>query len=465
MKEKFFKKFEGFNGPFALQMLSVEKINDFAGDKLIKNEFYFYKDNYLTIYIYQEDINRVRNFGIGKLKEDSAYFDNLYKTAISKFDDFKKKEHSFIEEINSISKVKDLKAWIKQFGDYTSDATIIGYMAEMFAGYDNYWLDYVAISKEDFATLTASEEFSFAKEYEYELAKIKLGKSSKTIDDVARKWYWLLNNYFIIDIVDDNKVKEQLDKMTKTEARKIIEDMDNSISEIKNKKENLLKKLGLNDFKINILKTLSEFVVLQDKRKEVVLKTTSIFSKACNKLLDMHGFSQAEKSLILATALYKWFYSLDKEKLLEQSKLASEGLYYPIIGDIMLGRDAINKMEQETDETKDNHANEIKGQVAYRGKINGRAIVVIRNEDFAKFKEGDVLVTSMTRPEFIPLMKKASAFITDEGGITCHAAIVAREMKKPCIIGTKFATQILHDGDLVEVDADNGVVKILERAK
>jgi pyruvate,water dikinase len=58
-------------------------------------------------------------------------------------------------------------------------------------------------------------------------------------------------------------------------------------------------------------------------------------------------------------------------------------------------------------------------------------------------------------------MEKAAAFITDEGGITCHAAIVSRELKKPCIIGTKIATQVLKDGDLVEVDANNGVVKIM----
>ena len=60
-------------------------------------------------------------------------------------------------------------------------------------------------------------------------------------------------------------------------------------------------------------------------------------------------------------------------------------------------------------------------------------------------------------------MEKASAFVTDEGGILCHAAIVAREMKKPCIIGTKVSTKILKDGDMVEVDADNGIVKVLEK--
>ena len=107
---------------------------------------------------------------------------------------------------------------------------------------------------------------------------------------------------------------------------------------------------------------------------------------------------------------------------------------------------------------------EITGKVAYKGIVRGR----VRVMDFPKqkeFLEGEVLVTSMTRPDFVPLMRRASAIVTNEGGITSHAAIVAREMKKPCIIGTKVATQLLHDGDLVEVDADHGVVRIVEQGK
>jgi pyruvate,water dikinase len=67
----------------------------------------------------------------------------------------------------------------------------------------------------------------------------------------------------------------------------------------------------------------------------------------------------------------------------------------------------------------------------------------------------------MTRPEYMPAILKAAAIIADEGGITCHAAIVSRELGIPCIVGTKIATQALKDGDLVEVDADKGIVKIL----
>ncbi len=67
----------------------------------------------------------------------------------------------------------------------------------------------------------------------------------------------------------------------------------------------------------------------------------------------------------------------------------------------------------------------------------------------------------MTVPDFVPAMRKAAAIVTDEGGITCHAAIIARELGKPCVIGTKFATKVFRDGDLVEVDSEVGVVRKL----
>ncbi len=68
----------------------------------------------------------------------------------------------------------------------------------------------------------------------------------------------------------------------------------------------------------------------------------------------------------------------------------------------------------------------------------------------------------MTFPHFIAAMERCAAFVTDEGGILCHAAIVSREMRKPCVIGTKIATKVLKDGDLVEVDATKGIVRKLQ---
>ena len=103
----------------------------------------------------------------------------------------------------------------------------------------------------------------------------------------------------------------------------------------------------------------------------------------------------------------------------------------------------------------------VSGQSASKGIVTGNVKVLFSVEDIHKIKKGDILVTTMTTPDYILAMRKAAAFITDEGGITCHAAIIAREMNKPCIIGTKNATKILKDGDLVEVDANTGIVKKL----
>jgi phosphoenolpyruvate synthase/pyruvate phosphate dikinase len=82
---------------------------------------------------------------------------------------------------------------------------------------------------------------------------------------------------------------------------------------------------------------------------------------------------------------------------------------------------------------------------------------------FKGFNKGDVLVATWTEPKYTPIMKLASAIVTDEGGLTSHAAIVSRELNIPCVIGTKNATKVLKTGDMVEVDANNGVVKIINK--
>ncbi|MBD3252491.1 hypothetical protein GF386_02065 [Candidatus Pacearchaeota archaeon] len=103
----------------------------------------------------------------------------------------------------------------------------------------------------------------------------------------------------------------------------------------------------------------------------------------------------------------------------------------------------------------------IKGQIACKGKVKGKIRLILNKNQIKTLQKGEILVTSMTSPDYITAMKKASAIITDEGGLTSHAAIVARELNKPCIIGTKFATEILKNGDNVEVDADKGNIVIL----
>lgn len=105
--------------------------------------------------------------------------------------------------------------------------------------------------------------------------------------------------------------------------------------------------------------------------------------------------------------------------------------------------------------------NQFNGYSASLGKVVGKVRILMSSKEIESMQKGEILVAPMTTPDYLPALIKAVAFVTDEGGITSHAAIVAREFNKPCIVGTQIATQVLKDGDFVEVDANTGIVKLL----
>ncbi|MBI4087071.1 hypothetical protein HY416_03795 [Candidatus Kaiserbacteria bacterium] len=123
--------------------------------------------------------------------------------------------------------------------------------------------------------------------------------------------------------------------------------------------------------------------------------------------------------------------------------------------------DVIASLASQNQTTDYSTVTEIKGKAGAPGTVTGIVHKIMHSNDIQNFKEGHILVTVYTAPEFVPAMKKARAIVTDTGGITCHAAIVSRELHKPCVVGTKIATEVLKDGDEVEVDADKGIVTIL----
>ncbi|MFH0713952.1 MAG: PEP-utilizing enzyme [Candidatus Micrarchaeota archaeon] len=102
----------------------------------------------------------------------------------------------------------------------------------------------------------------------------------------------------------------------------------------------------------------------------------------------------------------------------------------------------------------------VKGVVACNaGIVRGKVRVIFAVEQLRDFRAGEIMVTPMTTPDFVQVMKRAAAIVTNEGGMTCHAAIVARELKLPCVIGTKVATKVFKTGDEVEVNSETGMVK------
>jgi phosphohistidine swiveling domain-containing protein len=108
---------------------------------------------------------------------------------------------------------------------------------------------------------------------------------------------------------------------------------------------------------------------------------------------------------------------------------------------------------------------ELTGMVASPGRVQGRVRLIPVTADVArhlvKMAKGEVLVAATTGPEMMVAIQKASAIVTDEGGLMSHAAVVSRELKIPCVVGTKYATRLFQDGDSIDVDAQRGVVRKL----
>ncbi len=203
---------------------------------------------------------------------------------------------------------------------------------------------------------------------------------------------------------------------------------------------------------------------IKDEAMDLREKTESYAGRRDNIMIDF------AKKIINNDSIDPTFLTLAEIQILPNgakdiTALRSKGfLFYK--GKVVTGED-INKFYIENNilirEPDILSQTEVKGMTAQKGLVKGKVRIIYTEEELNKIKsEEDILVTPMTRPEFVPAMKIAGAFVTDEGGIVCHASIVSRELKKPCIVGTKNATKIFKDGDMVEVDADKGVVRIMK---
>ncbi|MFH1053982.1 MAG: PEP-utilizing enzyme [Candidatus Woesearchaeota archaeon] len=242
-----------------------------------------------------------------------------------------------------------------------------------------------------------------------------------------------------------------------------INHLNEYMKEKKQEYEKLMEELEIKEGShlYNLIQLAKEFAYLRTWRTDVVYGAGY---KAGNMLIEIEKRANINHGeLIYLTvpevmnAAENWRCPISQEDINERKKHFGSVLYedeftsYSNEDDLNLLENLCEKKIQDLDS--------VKGNIAFKGRIKGKVKVVLEPKDISKVEKGDILVSVMTFPHFITAMEKASAFVTDEGGILCHAAIVAREMKKPCVIGTKVATTIFRDGDIVEVDADKGIVR------
>jgi len=343
-----------------------------------------------------------------------------------------------------------------------------------YLGGDNFQIiikNRLNISEEDFLFLSTPLKKTFATKLEEDLLKYaRLIKSKHTkLDLLAQKlsvdYGWLpfgYNGPVYWDVkYFSRKLKHLVGKYNSQKIEEKLAAIKRNDRILRSKYKQLIKKYKLNKKQLIALDQISTLAIWTDERKRWQYELHYHYDKILSVLAKKFGVSDINLQYLFTEELAE----IDKNPQLILRK-TNERIKHGFVIEFskgqggVLNEEAGNKIIRELKKIEKTKI--LKGVVASRGQRNiykARVKIILSPQDFYKIKSGEFLVTTMTSPDYILAMKKALGFITDEGGVTCHAAIVAREMNKPCIIGTRVATKILHDGDMVEIDTKKGTVK------
>lgn len=226
---------------------------------------------------------------------------------------------------------------------------------------------------------------------------------------------------------------------------------------------NALKKLKIITTTKQKLDFLRYLTYLKTFRMEAHMQSFYYTQPLTRQICKQNNLTQSQLNLLTLTEINQLLLGTIKPQSINFSE-RKHAVVHRINSqiDVHFGKPAYKAFKQKTKASTRDPKNSISGNPASLGKVVGRARIVTQ-KNINQLQQGEILVASMTNPSFLPAMSKAVAFVTDEGGVLCHAAIVAREMEKPCIVGTGNATQRIKTGDIVLVDANSGDVHLLKK--
>lgn len=486
-KKWYHQRFDG--SPYFLHFIAEGEIvlhedRKLGGDFTV--HYCFFDDGKADWYILMDDIKKVYTSIIKASRKNpdiSSYFIKLWQPDQELF--YKKCLEVGKTELNKLND----KELIKLHDDFAeiilkknSSSSIIDGFAlgtdviiadDIKKAYDESNLKEKMKFAEVFSILTAPVHLSFINEAEVSLLKValyakenglKYNKTKEMLEEHQKNFFWVKNNYvsaYVISIEDFTKEINKLLSMD-LDIQKEIGKIEKTPEKHKKEKAEMMEKIELSDELKILIKISEDFTYWQDERKKSTLWCTHYFSlilKEISKRVnvdieDMKYMTPREVSLIFKQAP-------TAEELQARRK---NGVYY-------WDKEGIEALySKEADEVKEailgktdlSDIDDFRGLTACTGKAVGKARIVKSATEISKVEKGDILVAVMTRPDYVPAMKKAAAIVTDEGGVTSHAAIVSRELGIPCVIGTKIATKVLKDGQIVEVNANHSWVKIIK---
>ncbi len=426
---------------------------------------YYYKNGYCEMHYLSADLKRIWQEVKKNLKKDPDYIKKMaakyFKIFAHHLKLFKK-----LDQIN-LAKVSDLELinLAKQSSQALIDAVGVAHLVDPIGiGAENEFKQKLLRELADktkfneyYPILTKPSKLSFLAEEERTLRKIATlpdNKKQTALETHLQKYFWINNSYAGPTNITVYSLKRRLNVLSKEKIRPKIS------------KQELIQKLKLNPELKQMIDLIDFTTIWQDQRKKNVLISVAYFSKVISEISQRVKVS--DKLLyFLGIEDFNNLKSLaDLKTIKDELEKRSQGVFF--LHDhgqelVASGEkyQALLPSYQQMAKTSFKLTEDLHGSVANRGTAIGRVVICKDLESIQRVKIGDVIVASMTRPEFMPALKKASAIITDEGGVTCHAAILSRELGIPAIIGTKIATKILKDGMNVEVRANHGIVRII----
>lgn len=320
-----------------------------------------------------------------------------------------------------------------------------------------------------FAILTSPKILTFYRQEQRDLLKIidlPEDQKGKALENHQKEYYWIYNSYLEGKVLDVNYFKDEMDKLSEGDYKNILEEIESYPDEIKRQKQEIINSINPSQDVLDLIELAEKFSAAQDDRKAINFRADHFLELFSKEFANRNGVDIMDIKFLLDSEISCQINNL----LVEEIKKRRQAFVMECSDDeikYVLGREA-EELVRKFSEAKDLEESMIHGVVASAGPdyyFRGTAKIVLTIDEIGKIEPGDILVTTMTSPDFVIGMKKAGAIITDIGGILSHAAIVSRELKKTCIVGTSIATKVIKDGDVIEIHSGRGTVKIIKQGE
>lgn len=306
-------------------------------------------------------------------------------------------------------------------------------------------------------------------EYAFLMAlKTNKGKSIKSIIKKHLKEYSYVTIGYGSSPLNEKVLLTRYEKIKKLEENYIdkrIKEIENYPQVLKKQKREIYKKLN-NKQLANLFELAAKLGFMRDRKKAFLGKSVQFRNKIMGEISRRFKIDWNDIRFYLMNE-FEDLLLHDRKLECEEIEKRKQGIYISSISNMFTGGEAreeyFQSVKTEIEDTK--VLNTRRGICASHGVVRGKARICLTFEESNKLEKGEILIAYGTDFDFMNAIVKSSGIITEEGGILSHASVISRELKKPCIIAFKGITKLVKDGDLIELDAEKGTVKLLEKSQ